>query len=74
MQLLFYTMIYDRPEVPQTREIQCVPLEEPYYEEYCRVYTQCFYGMRELLDLKPYGYYQNVEQLRKKAEGKEFWS
>ena len=37
---------------------------EKYYSQYERIYNECFYEMRKALDVKPYNFYSDIEQIR----------
>lgn len=41
-----------------------IPFSEKYYPQYERIYNSCFYEMREALDVKPYNFYSDMEQVR----------
>ena len=47
-------------------EVSLVPFSEEYYSQYERIYNECFYEMREALDVKPYNFYSDIEQVRDK--------
>ena len=54
--------------MPQHSELNCIPFEKKYFEEYKRIYNECFHEMREALDIKPYDYLGSFEQIESKAE------
>lgn len=45
---------------------QLVPFCEKYYPQYEHIYNECFYEMREALDVKPYNFYSDIEQIKSK--------
>ena len=51
-----------------TPDISLFRFSEEYYPQYKRIYNECFRNMRKALDIKPYDYYSDIEQLREKAE------
>ena len=46
--------------------VSIIPFSEEYYSQYERIYNECFYEMREALDVKPYNFYSDIEQIRDK--------
>ncbi len=62
-----YEMEY-RGEAAAASDINLFQLSEEYYPQYEKIYNECFRDMRKALDIKPYDYYSDIEQLREKAE------
>lgn len=62
-----YEMYYDK-QIQENPEICCVPFEEVYFEEYKKIYNECFYEMRKALNIEPYNWYSEYEQMADKAE------
>ena len=58
-----YEMQYVGKE-PIIDTVQITPFCEKYYSQYERIYNECFYEMREALDIKPYNFYSDIEQIR----------
>ena len=46
--------------------VSIIPFSEEYYSQYERIYNECFYEMREALDVQPYNVYSGIEQIRNK--------
>ena len=44
--------------------VPMIPFSEKHYPQYERIYNSCFYEMREALDIKPYNFYSDIEQIR----------
>ena len=61
-----YEMYWNKHEIPVS-DINCVPFEEEYFEEYKRIYNACFYPMRKALDIEPYNWYSEYSQMADKA-------
>ncbi len=61
-----YEMEY-RGKAAATPDISLFRFSEEYYPQYKRIYNECFHDMRKALDIKPYDYYSDIEQLREKA-------
>ena len=51
-------------KAPMIDAVQIIPFCEMYYSQYERIYNECFYEMREALDVKPYHFYSGIEQIR----------
>lgn len=60
------TMVYDRKDVPGSR-IECIPFDARFSEEYRAAYNEAFRPMREALDIKPYNWYKDSDDLSGKA-------
>lgn len=58
-----YEMQYVGTE-PIIDAVQITPFCEKYYSQYERIYNECFYEMREALDIKPYYFYSEIEQVK----------
>ena len=44
-------------------EVQMLPFCKKYYSQYESIYNECFYEMREALDIKPYNFYSDIQQI-----------
>lgn len=55
-------------KAPVITNLPVIPFCEKYYSQYERVYNECFYEMREALDIKPYHFYSDISQLGDKAK------
>lgn len=62
-----YEMYYDKRDSVEST-ICCVPFVEEYFEEYKSVYNGCFYEMRKTLDIEPYNWYSEYNQMADKTE------
>lgn len=49
-------------------DINMIPFDEKYWLQYKQIYNECFYEMREALDVKPYDFYSDIEQIKDKTE------
>lgn len=61
-----YEMEY-RGKAAATPDISLFRFNEEYYPQYEKIYNECFRDMRKALDIKPYDFYSDIEQLREKA-------
>ena len=48
--------------------IVCIPFEKKYFQEYMRIYNECFFEMRKALDIHPYNFLNAYEQIAEKVE------
>lgn len=48
--------------------ISCIPFEEKYFLTYMHIYNECFYEMRKALDIKPYHFLKDYEQIAGKVK------
>lgn len=61
-----YEMKYKRCDIPSS-DIECIPFDESYIEQYMMHYNDAFYPMRKALDIKPYNWYSDLSTIRKKS-------
>lgn len=66
MEVIAYEMNYDKAFVEQS-VIVCIPFEIQYFEQYKRIYNECFYDMRKALEIEPYNFLSDYEQISEKA-------
>lgn len=66
MNIIAYEMKYEGGE--QVPILTLVPFEDKYANAYMQIYNECFFEMRRALDVKPYHYYQDVEQLAERKD------
>ena len=52
MEIIAYEMQYVNDRVPKS-DIVCIPFEALFFQEYKRIYNECFYEMRKVLDIQP---------------------
>lgn len=67
MEIIAYEMKYHKEAVVQNN-IMCVPFEARYFQEYMRIYNECFYEMRKSLDIEPYNFLSDYEQIAEKTK------
>ena len=66
MTVIAHEMKYNKESVEQSA-ISCIPFETHYFEQYKAVYNECFYDMRKALEIEPYNFLSDYEQIREKA-------
>lgn len=67
MDIFAYEMIYDKTEYEPT-DTDCIPFDEKYISDYKTLYNKAFYPMRKALDIKPYDWYSNEDEIRAKSK------
>ena len=66
MEILAYEMQFHKETIEST-SIQCIPFDEQFFHEYMKIYNECFYEMRKTLDIEPYNYLHDYEQITSKV-------
>ena len=67
MEIVAYEMKYANDSVEKS-DIVCIPFQLKYFQEYMRIYNECFYEMRKALDIQPYNFLNNYEQIVEKVK------
>ena len=67
MEVLVYEMKYTNAHVPQS-DIACIPFRTEFFQEYMRIYNECFYEMRKALDIQPYHFLREFQQIAGKSK------
>ena len=62
MELIAYEMEYTDKTIEECN-INCIKFEEKYFNDYIRIYNECFYDMRKALDRKPYNFLSDYKQI-----------
>ena len=62
MDLIAYEMEYTDTIIEECK-ISCIKFEEKYFNDYMRIYNECFYDMRKALDRKPYNFLSDYKQI-----------
>ena len=66
MEILVYEMKYTNAHAPQS-DIACIPFRAEFFQEYMGIYNECFYEMRKALDIQPYHFLNEYQQIADKA-------
>lgn len=66
MEVIAYEMSYTNDHVEKSN-IVCVPFKSEYFQEYMRIYNECFYEMRKALDIQPYHFLNEYKQIIEKV-------
>ena len=66
IEVIVYEMKYDKESEEQSN-IDCIPFEEKYFQEYMKIYNECFYEMRKALEIQPYHFLNDYNQIAEKV-------
>ena len=64
-EIIAYEMIFDKT-LKYQNGIICVPFQEKYWDEYMKIYNECFYEMRKELEVEPINFYYCYSQIKDK--------
>ena len=64
-EIIAYEMSFDKT-LEYQNDINCVPFQEQYWNEYMRIYNECFYKMRKVLEVEPINFYSDYSQIKDK--------
>ena len=67
MEIIAYEMKYVNDSVEKSGII-CIPFREEFFQEYMRIYNECFYEMRKALDIQPYNFLNEYNQIVEKVK------
>lgn len=62
MEIIAYEMQLNKAII-DAPNISCIPFQKQYFEEYMRIYNECFFDMRKALDIEPHNFLNNYEQI-----------
>jgi hypothetical protein len=65
--VIAYELQYIKNEIPFTN-VELISFQKEYYSQYERIYNECFYDMRKALEIQPYNFYSDIEQMKDKIE------
>lgn len=67
VEIIAYEMQFLGDDTNET-DIKLEVFQDEFYQEYEKVYNECFIEMRKVLDIKPYNFYSSLEQLDNKKQ------
>lgn len=67
MEIIAYEMKYAKEDIEKTN-ICCTPFEQKYFLQYMKIYNACFYEMRKSLDIEPYNFLCDYNQILEKSK------
>lgn len=66
MEIIAYEMKYRKDDIEKSN-IECIPFEKKYFQQYMKIYNACFYEMRKTLGIEPYNFLSDYKQISKKS-------
>lgn len=66
-EIIVYEMLYNKAFKYQN-DIICVPFQKEYWNEYMKIYNECFYKMRKALEIEPINFYYDYSQIKDKIK------
>lgn len=67
MEIVAYEMRFHK-DIMEQSNIKCIPFKKQFFQDYMSIYNECFYEMRKALDIEPYNFLSEYEQIAEKAE------
>lgn len=67
-EIIAYEMSFDKT-LTYRQDIICVPFQEKNWNEYMKIYNDCFYEMRKALEVEPINFYSDYSQMKDKING-----
>lgn len=65
-EIIAYTMSF-RGVPERSGPLTMVPFEKKYWNDYMRIYNECFYEMRKELEVAPVNFYSEYSQMKEKG-------
>lgn len=66
-EIIAYEMSFCRKEYEKVN-IECIPFQKKFWNEYMKIYNECFYEMRKDLEIEPFHFYSDYSQMQDKAD------
>ena len=66
-EIIAYEMLYNKA-LKYQNDIICVPFQKEYWNEYMKIYNECFYEMRRALEVEPINFYYDYSQIKDKIK------
>lgn len=67
MEIIAYEMEF-LSKITEEVDINLEIFSDDFYLEYEKIYNECFFDMRKILDVEPYNFYSSIEQLDDKKQ------
>ena len=67
IEIMAYEMIYNKV-LKCHNDIIYVPFQKEYWNEYMKIYNECFYKMRKALEVEPINFYYEYSQIKDKIK------
>ena len=66
-EIIAFEMLYNKA-LKYHNDIICVPFQKEYWNEYMKIYNECFYKMRKALEVEPINFYYDYSQIKDKIK------
>ena len=66
-EIIAYEMSYNKA-LKYQNDIICVPFQKEYWNEFMKIYNECFYKMRKALEVEPINFYYDYSQIKDKIK------
>ena len=66
-EIIAHEMIYNKA-LKYQNDIICVSFQKEYWNEYMKIYNECFYKMRKALEVEPINFYYDYSQIKDKIK------
>ena len=66
-EIIAYEMVYNK-SLKYQNDVICVPFQKEYWNEYMKIYNECFYKMRKELEVEPINFYYDYSQIKDKIK------
>ncbi|MDE7324813.1 MAG: GNAT family N-acetyltransferase [Lachnospiraceae bacterium] len=64
-EIIAYEMSFNQA-LEYQNDIICIPFHKKYWNEYMKIYNECFYNMRNALEVEPVNFYFDYSQIKDK--------
>lgn len=64
-EIIAYEMSFDKM-FEYSNDVSCIPFQEQYWDEYMKIYNDCFYKMRKTIEVEPINFYSDYSQIKDK--------
>lgn len=65
-EIIAYEMLF-KGNIPYSGGLSCISFREKHWTEYMKIYNECFYEMRKVLEIEPINFYSDYSQMKDKA-------
>lgn len=66
-EIIAYEMLF-KGNIPYSGGLSCISFREKHWTEYMKIYNECFYEMRKVLEIEPINFYSDYSQMKDKAD------
>lgn len=66
-EIIAYEMIF-KGTFKYEDHLNCIPFQKHYWNDYMQIYNECFYEMRNDLEIEPVNFYSDYSQIQDKSD------